>query len=165
MRERPKQRRTFMRGVMWIKNWESWVKDLFLVQPTPWNSTYITQLATCRDTSAKGREALTELPGSILGWQQEGMGLGKAGRGRGEWKKCSNQTKYSSVFKFLSTMSWSWNIWLFLTPFKLYSLLPTVPVEPWPSYPDLPQAGLEKAPEREALWPSLSSPTSTCISR
>lgn len=33
------------------------------------------------------------------------MGLGKAGGGIGEWKKCSNQIKYSSVFKFLSTVS------------------------------------------------------------
>lgn len=42
------------------------------------------------------------------------MGLGKAGEGRGERKKCSNQNKYSSDFKFLSTRSWS-----FPTPFKL----------------------------------------------
>lgn len=54
-----------------------------------------------------GKPSLTS--GSTWG-EDRSMGLGKAGRGKREGKKCSNQTKYSSVFKFLSTMSWNWNM-------------------------------------------------------
>jgi len=61
-------------------------------------------------------------------------------------------------------MSWSWNIGLFPTPFKLYPSTP-FPVEHDPTPQTHSKLAWNKTPKREVavIWPYLFNPTHTCL--
>lgn len=85
------------------------------------------------------------------------MGLGKAGRGRGEWKKCSNQTKYSSVFKFLSTAIRE--LEHMTVPHRLQAVSLSSPQSQCSHDPATTTASWPGIKVQAVLWPSSSSPS------